>query len=480
MAAKATLNVKNLEGLGAKRLAELLLELSEGDATAKRRLRLELAGTQGAGTVAKEVRKRLVTIGRANSLLDAERRKALKKELEGQRRVIAEKVAPKNPDEAMDLLWRLLELSPSLMERAGDGWQGLSDVLEQIGDDLAEVAGTAGAKPRALADRTYTALLADRRGRHETLIEKLAPAMGEEGLAHLEKRFEALAREKAAIPAAGERDIVGWGPRGPVYAHELEAAHRRRVASLALQTIADIRGDVEAFIALFEEAERRRPDIAAAIAARLHEAGRAEEALATLDGMDTRYRTADPSAIEHLRCDILEALGRGEEAQGLRWQYFERRLDSGHLRRFLKGLPDFDDIEAENRAIAHAMAFANVHAALAFLVTWPALDKAAELVLARRGELDGDRYELLTPAAEALEARQPLAATVLLRAMIDFALEEGRNSRYRHAARHLRQCTSLAATIGDFGPVEPHDQYCAGLRKHHARKSSFWREAEPD
>jgi hypothetical protein len=47
MAAKTTLNARNLEALGAKRLAELLIDLSTGDAAAKRRLRLELAGTNG-------------------------------------------------------------------------------------------------------------------------------------------------------------------------------------------------------------------------------------------------------------------------------------------------------------------------------------------------------------------------------------------------------------------------------------------------
>lgn len=46
MAAKSTLNAKNLEALGAERLSELLIELSTGNAAAKRRLRLELAGLQ--------------------------------------------------------------------------------------------------------------------------------------------------------------------------------------------------------------------------------------------------------------------------------------------------------------------------------------------------------------------------------------------------------------------------------------------------
>jgi len=43
-------------------------------------------------------------------------------------------------------------------------------------------------------------------------------------------------------------------------------------------------------------------------------------------------------------------------------------------------------------------------------------------VIDRVKELDGDRCELLSPAAEALGARYPLAATILRRAMIDFTL----------------------------------------------------------
>jgi hypothetical protein len=45
---KKTVTLENLEGLGARRLAELLLELGEEDAEIKRRLRLEPAGEAGA------------------------------------------------------------------------------------------------------------------------------------------------------------------------------------------------------------------------------------------------------------------------------------------------------------------------------------------------------------------------------------------------------------------------------------------------
>ena len=46
MTSNTTPNAKKLEALGAKRLAELLIEISTGSAMAKRRLRLELAGAQ--------------------------------------------------------------------------------------------------------------------------------------------------------------------------------------------------------------------------------------------------------------------------------------------------------------------------------------------------------------------------------------------------------------------------------------------------
>jgi hypothetical protein len=46
MAPKISLNAQNLECLGAKRLAELLIEISDGNAAVKRRLRLAIAGAQ--------------------------------------------------------------------------------------------------------------------------------------------------------------------------------------------------------------------------------------------------------------------------------------------------------------------------------------------------------------------------------------------------------------------------------------------------
>ncbi|MGC2855142.1 DUF6880 family protein [Novispirillum sp. DQ9] len=103
MASKSTLNAKNLEALGAERLAELLMELSAGDAAAKRRLRLELAGTQSPGDLAKEVCERLTTIARSRSFLDWQGVRPLASDLDAQRRAIVETVAKADPRDALDL-----------------------------------------------------------------------------------------------------------------------------------------------------------------------------------------------------------------------------------------------------------------------------------------------------------------------------------------------------------------------------------------
>lgn len=99
---------------------------------------------------------------------------------------------------------------------------------------------------------------------------------------------------------------------------------------------------------------------------------------------------------------------------------------------------------------------------------------AAKLILVRHSELNGDHYGVLTEAAEQLETRHPLAATLALRAMIDFALDKARAKRYPHAARHLATCADLALRITAYAPHPDHVAYEAALKVRHGRKSGFW------
>lgn len=90
MASKKTLTPDNLEALGTARLAALLLEVSDGNAALKRRLRMELVGEESPAALAKEIRKRLATIGRSRAFVDWQNRKALVDDLTAQRRAITD------------------------------------------------------------------------------------------------------------------------------------------------------------------------------------------------------------------------------------------------------------------------------------------------------------------------------------------------------------------------------------------------------
>src|SRR5262245_30227346 len=113
----------------------------------------------------------------------------------------------------------------------------------------------------------------------------------------------------------------------------------------------------------------------------------------------------------YTRIDVLDALGRTGDTQAARRECFERSLSSSHLRAYLERLLVFYDVEAEKKALDYAQRSPNLLQALAFFVSWPALDRAADLVLQRAHELDGDHYEVLTRAADALAGKHPLAAT---------------------------------------------------------------------
>lgn len=474
MASKRTLSADNLGALGARRLAELLMDVAGRDAATARRLRLELAAEHAPDRVAADVRKRLVQIGRARSFADRGKVRELAIDLDTQRRTIVDRVAGIDAAEALELMWRLLDLASAVHERSDDSDGVIGGVFATACSDLGPLAERARPDPADLADRVFAARLDNGYGQFDGLIATLAAVLGAPGLDRLKARFVELSQAPVEKPPDADRKVIAWGMDGPFYEDEMKARARTSTIRFALQEIATAQGDVDGLIAQHDERARKAPRIAAEIAHRLLAAGRTQEALRAVERAEPPHDNWPYFDWDDARIEVLEALGRREEAQAARWACFERALSGEHLRAYLGKLPDFEDDEAERRALDQAEGDKSLPRALAFLVRWPALDRAARLVMRRAAELDGDHYEFLTPAAEALAEKHPLAATLLLRAMIDFALTKARSGRYRHAARHLQECASLAPAIADYGALETHQAYVARLEAKHGRKSGFW------
>lgn len=446
MASKTTLNAKNLAALGADRLADLILEITKGNAGAKRRLRLELASEAGSGDVAREIRKRLSTIARSQSFIDWQGRNAFAADLDMQRRAIVSQVGPVDPNAAFELIWLFVALANGVYERCDDSTGRVQAVFHEACEDLIDLAEVAELDPLALADQLLAALTDDDYGHYPALISCLAPILGSLGLKQL----------KAGI-AASEFDLPD-----------------NYALRMALEQIADVEGDADAYIAQQSDLARKAPQVAAEIARRLLEAGRFEDAWKAINAPDEKDRGWIPYEWEATRINVMQAMGQTEAARDFMWMCYARSLNADHLRAWLGGLPDFEDVDAETRAMEHALGFESFTTALHFLMNWPAIEQAATLITIRAAEIDGHHYELLGPASDALEDRHPLAATLLKRGLIDFALQNARVKRYRHATRHLRECKNLAARIDDFAQFETHEAYLEGLKQTHGKKTSFW------
>ena len=469
MASKKSVAVatENLVRLGVERLAAILMEFANEQPAFKRRLRVELAGEAGGEIIAAEVNKRLTTLRSARSFIDWQKRADFVRDLNLTRTTIAERIAQTRPDLALDLMWRFMALAAPVLNRVDDSSGTVGDVFRAACEDLGVLAAKARLEPHALAGQVFAAVIKNEYGEFDNLVPAIFPALGEAGVRALKARLT------EAMPAQRTSDRFDT---------------RAEALRSALQDLADGERDVDAFIALVPSEDRKRPPMAAEIGRRLLDAGRADEAVAILEAATPKKRPRrddledfmglgwdGPDAEwESVYLDALDATGKAEHAQRLRWAAFEERLSVDRLRAYLKALPGFDDVLAEERAMEHALGFRDFATALHFFHAWPAHRQAAQLVLERHAEINGNLYYLLDPVARWLEGTHPLAATLLRRALIEDTLDGAKSKRYRHAARHLAECQSLASIISGYGQFETHEAFVARLRVKHSRKSGFW------
>jgi len=429
---RKSVTAANLEALGAERLAAVLMDVAEDDPGLKRRLRMELAIEVGAGDLAVEIAKRLASFESRRSRIHWRKYKAFVRDLDLQRAMILGPLAVLDARMALDLLWRFLALAEGVFEQTDDA----RGEVEAVFRGAAEAAGglAAAAKPEAsaLADSVVALLERDRERVLDGLVASIAPALDAMSLTAL---------RTALLTASAGR------------------ARPAPALRVALQTVADVLGDVDGYIATLSEAEARASVVGAQIARRLLGAGRVKEAMAALAVSTPSSRAKEMGADgaadwEEAQIDVLEADGQADFAQELRWASFERTLNAGRLRAYLKRLADFDDVEAEERALAHAQSFDRFGTALRFFTEWSAAGACARLVLTRTAEIDVGDVEGLEAAVRLLEARHPLAASLLLRALIADTLRWARVDRYKAAQRQLAELASLAVGVEDWGEAE--------------------------
>ncbi len=384
-------NAGNLEALGARRLADILIAAAEGRPELKRHLRMELAAAQGAGHLAAEVDKRLASIEANRAKVSWRRRPSFVRDMEGLRSLIAGRLAELEPAAALARMWGFMGLARQLDRRVQDRDGELALVFARGAGDIASLIADR-------ADASTAAAMVDAMVSHPVAWAAWSPAV--------------LERASTELAAAALKLISGRGDAS-------------RDWIVLIRQLADASADVDAYRATYNSGALRTPSVAAAIARRLLAANRVEEAGEVL-------KAAVPPKAEAARdkartkageqdfewesgwIDYLERSGQSDAAQAARWSSFERILSVDRARAFISRLPDFDDIEAEGRAHAYAAGHPDFHRGLQFLMDWPALPEAGRMIQSRSDEAEVS-VEQAGLWAVRLQERQPGAAQILLR-----------------------------------------------------------------
>ncbi len=352
---------ETLAGLGAERLAEILADVAETRVDLKRRLRMELAAQEGPGRLTVEIDKRLAAFETSRGQVTWRQRPAFIRDLDALRDLIVARLAPLDASAATERLWRFMATAPQSYRRYRERNGELEAVFDRTAGDLGDLLDQASVGPASAAlVEAVTANPLGWRAWLPALLQHTSQALAEDALRSISER-------RGATP--------GW--------------------ITLVRQLADAAGNVDAYAATYEQGAAEAPHVAVALARRFLAAGRIPEAGEVLGRAapkpDRKRGVAEPDADwESLWIDFLDAAGRAEEAQAVRWASFERTLSAERARAYITRLADFDDVEAEARAFAIAADHADVGAGLRFLMEWPSLVEAARMLEERSEEIQVD------------------------------------------------------------------------------------------
>jgi len=457
--AKARLDTKGLTGLGLEKLVEILLEEAASNKALKARLTTALAGQSGPEEIARLIDRRLDALEKARTGINSARARDLAVELAGLMRNIQSELGVTDGFAAFERLIRLLGLADRIGERLRADSVKLMNVFTDVAVATAELVAslseTAQIRAVPLLERERS------RDRYGARMEFFADILC--GL---------------SVPAA-----EAWQR---LLEDQLKIADPAFKAARLLQRLFVARGNLDGIIALEQSKPDNRRDTFG-LAGMLLSAGRLAEALEWIRkpvagtrivyingmaaGVGAEFQAEQRRMLE---ADILDALKQREPAQALRWTAFLETFDPDVLRRYIARLDDFAEFAEFDKAVAAVRASKRIYDALLFLVEWPKLDAAAEHVLANAKKWDGDLYEFLVPAADALAETQPLAATLLYRVLVSHILDRGISAAYEHAARYMRALATLSLSLPDKPPFIDHAAYVGDLQSRHGRKFGFW------
>jgi hypothetical protein len=375
---------------------------------------MELAAEQGAEHLLPEIDRRIALLATSRGRVSWRQRPAFVRDLDGVRDLIAHRLASLDREAAKDRMVAFLALAPHSQTRTRDNEGALERVFAHAAEDF---------------------------------IRLIARGDSTEGGARL---AAAIADQPVEWARWTRSDLLKHHPTLARAALSFLPARTGEVWAHIVRTLADAAVDPDAYSATFTSEALREPEIAGVVAQRFLAGGRFEDARQILEnavrpGLFKLGRGGQPSpdfGWESAWIDYLEAAGRNVEAQEARWASYERTMSTERAKAYVTRLPDFEDVEAEERVFAIAREHDDAERALALLIEWPALAEAARFIT-KRGEELSLSPEQAEGWARRLQRRYPKAAEQLLRTAAAGAF---RRREYRTSSQLTQEADAIAST----------------------------------
>lgn len=183
MVAKRKLTIETLSKLGRRKLAELLIAEAAGNHQMTQTLNLTISAEEGPAALEASLGTRLATLAKSRSMLSYDEGRELIAELDGLRTTIVETLGPQESRLAFELLLKLIDLHPSILERVDDSSGRVGNVFRTACDDLGPLAQRASIEPDALAATVFQKVTSNSYGIYDGLIISLDAALGRQGRA---------------------------------------------------------------------------------------------------------------------------------------------------------------------------------------------------------------------------------------------------------------------------------------------------------
>jgi hypothetical protein len=359
-----------------------------------------------------------------------------------------------DPARALDLIEALIECDGPFMERADDSDGSIGDVLRIACERWLQTAKQINNSDIDWVERIYSLANADDYGVREALLSQANMLLDEASLRVLAGRFE------------GDLYLALKQGSGQSLAPQVF------MASGSIHLVSEALGDPDLHVRAVTQYSPNPNDLQKAGFAEAYlQHQRPEKALAWLEG---NWGNREDSRLR-LLAQTQAMLGHHDDAADIRRRVFCSSGAVDDFRAWRELLSSADHEMANQAARDKASAVSDPIDAARLLLEIGDAAGAANLLVERYEAIDGRRYYLLLPVAEALEASQLLlGCTACYRALLLGILSRGYAPAYAHAARYFKLLRRFTENVSDFGPLSDHEEFEIQLSKVHGRKTSFW------